>query len=202
MREEELKYRVRDLRALDAVAGLLGEPTRVEDQRNHYYDTPELALNARGVLLRLRIMDGAGRAVFTVKIAERIEAGLIIAEEEERDLSAAEAAALHADPGAFLGGLSMALVRKALAGVAADRLACAGRLATRRRCYVLPAGLLALDTVSLPGGDEFEIELETADAGAGRVFLEGLCARAGIDAWKEREPKSARLFRRRVRSVE
>lgn len=202
MREEELKYRVPDLRALDAVAALLGEPARIERQRNRYYDTPDLALNARGVLVRLRVMEGAGRAVLAIKIAERIEAGLIVADEEERELTGAETAALRADPGAFLAALPMALARTALAGVATARLACAGELVTRRRCYAVPAGLLALDAVSLPGGGEFEIELETADAAAGRVFLEDLCARAGVEAWKEAEPKSARLFRRRARSVE
>ncbi|HNS00598.1 MAG TPA: CYTH domain-containing protein [Planctomycetota bacterium] len=202
MREEELKYRVSDRRALDALAALLGAPARVERQRNWYFDTPELDLQGRGALVRLRVLDGAERAVLAVKIAERIEAGLIVADEEERELTAAETAALRADPGGFLAALSMPLARKALAGIAAARLACTGELRTHRRCYALPAGLLALDAVAFPGGDEFEIELETADSGAGRAFVENLCARAGIAAWKEAEPKSARLFRRRAPSVE
>ena len=43
---------------------------------------------------------------------------------------------------------------------------------------------------------EYEVELETRDAEAGREYLEAAMAHLGVKAWREREPKTGRLFRR------
>ncbi len=200
MREEELKYRVPDRRALDAVAASLGSPARVEEQRNRYFDTRDLALHGWGRLLRVRAL-GGGRTILTVKIAERIEAGLIVAEEEERDLSPDDVRALETAPGAFFDASATPLLRRAVGDVPPEALRCVGELCTRRRVYYAAPGVLALDEIAFPDGEEFEIELETGDVGAGRLFIERLCAAAGVRAWKECEPKTGRLFRRRPGSI-
>jgi uncharacterized protein YjbK len=195
-REEELKYRVPAREDLDRIARALGEPCRVESQRNRYIDTRALDLHGSGILIRLRAFEGSAGAILTVKIAERLEAGFIAAREEEMHLDAPAVDALVAAPAAYLAGVRLPLLAEALARAPGCDLALVAELATWRRLFMVPAGSLALDVVELPGSTEYEVELETGDREAGSAFLEDLFRQRGVAAWKESEPKTGRLFRR------
>jgi uncharacterized protein YjbK len=130
-----------------------------------------------------------------VKIASRIEAGRITAREEEQELNAEAARGLIACPARHLAGARMPLLREALRGMDPAALRRVGELVTHRRTFAVRQGMLALDVVEVPGEVQYEVELETADAAAGRVFLEDAFDRLGIAAAPESEPKSGRLFR-------
>ncbi len=194
--EDELKYRIASRREFDVFSESLGRPHTVERQRNYYLDTPALRLHAQGILLRVRVLEGENRIHLTVKVATHIEPGRIIAREHEVELPHEHTAAIFAAPRSELARLEMPILREALDAAASEPIKVVGELLTYRRLFALPLGELALDVVAFPGAVEYEVELETADAEAGRRFLEASMARLGVRAWPENEPKTGRLFRR------
>jgi len=194
--EEELKYRLQDETALERIARILGPPTCETVQHNVYFDTPGLKLHRSGILLRLRREEGKPGGILTLKKAVVLQPGRIVAEEQERNLSARRVQELLEKPSEVLQSLDLSLAAAVLEELHGAALQRAGDLITHRRSYELPEGELALDLVKFPDGSECEVELETEHAQQGRRFLERLFESAGVTAFPEGEPKSGRLFKR------
>jgi uncharacterized protein YjbK len=222
--ERELKLAVPDTAALERVAraaearGARSSPAVL--QENHLFDTPDLLLHARGLILRLRVerCEGDERWTLTAKGPRRApgeHAGLgephgdlHARAEEEAAVPATVAGAVLAGRASALDALAAALDRPSalldeIAGVggAAGSVALLGAFTNERtRVGPLDAGsarvALELDRTRLPDGTEAcEVELELpADAvDAGRALLRELLDEAGV-AGRPAGPKSGRFL--------
>ncbi len=193
--ENEIKCSLSTAEELALLAGELGEPDRREKQHNRYIDTPELHLHKSGVILRLRSINGAGEVLFTAKAAEKLELGFISARESECRISRRKAALLHHCPAEELPGLGSALVDEVLSSIDPESLAVVAELYNDRRLYRTEAGELALDRITMPHCEEFEVELEVRDRSEGLRFLKQLFSTLGLPLTFQADPKTTRLFR-------
>lgn len=212
--EIELKLRVADRAALDAIERTLGgTDTPPARQRNHFFDTPARGLRRGALGLRLR--EEAGQFTLTAKGPSQKNASgaLAVRQEEEVELSADTARALlegQQSPLAVLeealtsrAGVELTLrLRAATGGDALSYVGCFENLRTRIHAQLPAAGgplpvVLELDETSFPGGvTEYEVEVELGpevDASEAEEALRALLATAGVDGTPARG-KASRFF--------
>jgi inorganic triphosphatase YgiF len=193
--ERELKFLVGGPAELEAVAraaearGARRGSTQL--QRNHFLDTPDGALRARGALVRLR--EEAGRWTLCAKGPGERRAGLHRRLELETEVDARAAADVLAGERDALDELEGALgkdpfLAELRAARGAARLALLGTLENERmRVGPLRAAghelWLELDRTRFPGAEpqcEVELELPAGLEAPARELLDGLFAAAGV----------------------
>lgn len=190
-REREVKLRIPDAahftRVLETLPRL-GE----KQQRNVYFDTPGLDLSRSGILVRVR--EGGGRVLLTVKRGARRAPGRIESEEWETDLAPALWEAV------LQGSASLpeAARFEPLDAAAAGRpLAIVGTLENHRwECEGPDGSRYELDETRFPWGEiHHEVEIESEDpVGAlerARRFLDAM----GVVYDTTVETKHERLLR-------
>lgn len=162
----------------------LGAAERVIEQVNHYFETADGRLRAARAMLRVR--EGDGAPVATLKLRARLTSGVMQAREVEAPVDAATwAAVLRGEQG--LETVDLEPVRLALATIgAAERLSPQGTMRNRREVHPLSGGLVVeLDRTELPDGTlDYEVEVETADPAAARERIVGILDACGA-AWSE-----------------
>jgi inorganic triphosphatase YgiF len=143
---------------LDGVLSIAGVPlvfVGIEQQQNHYFDLPNLALRQAGKSLRLRHVQGS-ESVFTFKGASRVQNGW----HQKTELE------VPAEGANSILGLHDTEILAQLDGIALVELVEICRFDTRRRVYALKnIGELCLDEVQILRGQELletfcELELE------------------------------------------
>lgn len=213
MREIEFKFRVRDARDLERLRGAFpGAPARPPARQvNHFFDTPDGALRAARLALRLR--EQGGRFRLTAKGEASAGGGPLTARPElEAALEPDAARAVLAGERSPLAALRDALGAPGNAAELLGRIADAagdaplvhrGSFENERTVLgpVAAAGLdevrFELDATRFPGGAlEHEIEVEVtsdAEAEVARGGLERLLAELGIE-WTTAPSKAQRFF--------
>jgi uncharacterized protein YjbK len=172
-REVELKLRVDDLAALMKIAIASGgtpEPTAL--QTNAYYDTPDRALGARGLVMRVRreaVRDRA-RTFVTAKGPGQRSGNLTSVLEEEVEVDDVESA--ERDPIAALQKPPTSESRRALIGAIVSTLGSralvkVGAFHNERTRIAVDLGfhaVLELDRTMFPGDQvHHEVEMEVPD---------------------------------------
>lgn len=195
-REREIKLEFSGEEDYRRFLDALPEPAEVKEQRNHYFDLPDRALRAAGVMLRLRIEPKGARITVKEK-AVRDGAGLFdVAETEETvDREAAEAVAGGNARFADLGGT----IVESLSARFGDILELArwGTLTNRRSVHPLDSGFtLEVDRAVYPDGTVLhEVECESEDPNGARSEIERRLAAIGVVCRPSTASKAERLAR-------
>lgn len=151
-------------------------------QTNYYFDTPDGAMRAKKLSLRIRTFDKS--AELTLKIPESVgirEYDLSLSKEEARDIMTT---------GNFPDGKIKTLLCEN--GISLDDLAVLGHLTTVRRETRLPIGLLALDKNHYSDRIDYELELEVTDLEQGQKDFEAYLSKHHI-SFKYAKSKVARF---------
>ena len=186
MTEIELKFRLESDADRARLEEVLGEPL----ERLHLATRYWLPTGSPGAAVRLREVSGATEA--SIKRSEAApDEGLFIHSEQTQRLDAGAAVA-------YISGErpldELPLVTDA--GLTGP-FRYVGLILTRRHVYRIKGMPLEVDAITYPdGGQEFEVEVETADADALRGDLEALAARAGIRLQPSETTKLGRLLAR------
>ncbi|MBP1039840.1 CYTH domain-containing protein [Vagococcus sp. BWB3-3] len=162
-------------------------------QTNVYYDTPDFALKALGMGLRIRLM--ATKAEFTLKSPLQTGAGLL---ETTDELTLAIAEQLVAREQLPTDG---EVVKKlALLDIPLDQLVVHGQLTTKRiETPLTPTILLVLDESWYHGKHDYELEMEVSNALTGKDYFVKFLNENAID-YKVAKNKIVRTFDAKVSS--
>lgn len=192
--EVEIKLALRDAASYELARAALGAPSRVVEQVNHYYETSDGGLRAiRGML---RVREGEGAPIVTLKLRPRLQGGLLEAREVEEVL----------DPAAWedvavgrrgLESLDALPVRVALDALPAGaRLLRQGTMRNRRSVHPLSEGLeVELDRTELPDGTvDHEVEVETDTPADARPRIVALLDGCGAHWEDQPETKYQRFL--------
>ena len=128
-------------------------------QTNYYLETPNQAIKKAKMSLRIRTLPE--RAELTLKIPLAIGN-----EEHNQDLSLAQAQAILENLELPKGQIYDHLLK---ASIPLEELTCLGSLTTKRLEKAFPIGLMALDSNSYSGRQDYELELEVSDAKQGKA---------------------------------
>lgn len=190
--EIEIKLALLDADSWERARVALGEPTRIIEQTNHYYDTEDAALEAQRGMLRVR--EGAGAPVATLKLGARLQDGVLAAREVEAPLEAGDwEQVARGERG--LESVEVSPVRVALAHLPPGaQLQLVGTMRNRRSVHELGGLLVELDRTELPDGTvDHEVELETAEPEAARARL--VAVLDGCEArWAEQPATKVQRF--------
>lgn len=192
-RERELKLRIASLDAfLDLRDGTRwGTRSTPQRQVNHYFDTGDLLLARRRILLRIR--EAAG-CVLTLKCGREVSPGSFDSLELERDVDRAVLARALADPATIL-DLGIAPVGELLRRVGRIPLVVAGTLVNERVRRGVGGWTLEVDRVTFPDGTEsFEVEIETEDVERLELWVERELLGRGICVGPQRRTKLEQLI--------
>ena len=210
--EDELKMRVSDATALDAVEGASGGAAQsVVVQVNYFFDTADLDLNQAKYIVRLR--DEGGRFFVTAKAPEKKALGGVLTKrrEAEAEIDAALAAGIKSGQVSPLLQLQAGddwcreLVEQIQEMVGAKPIQLVGQFENerRRRATKLEARgqtldlVLELDTTTFPNGTvDYEVEVEIPkglDVDLVKEAVDDLFARAQVRP-SAASSKSARFF--------
>ena len=182
---------------LVAQARAQGQDASPVTQINLYFDTADRALDTRGIMIRVR--HKGGRYVLTLKM--RTSAGTTEQEavEVEEELDGAQgviALSAHTLPD-FSSTLPMQRLEAELEAheLELGPLIRQGTLTTHRTCIEGPSGLaIELDHSEYLGGEDWELECESADLAQARAEIEAWLDATGVDYEPARLPKIARMW--------
>ncbi len=195
--EREWKIIVEGAEAMERLLDALGDPDRIERQRNVYFDTEDSALRELRRMLRVRIAGDS--IVLTYKGRSTIVDGFMSSREVEADLDGETWSAIE-QGSQEISDLSHPPVIEAIAGLDCPRLRGHAELHNLRRFYPRAAGYtLELDETRYPDGTvEHEIEAEVTPEQAEEVRrdLEGLLRSLDLPMTPQTRSKYARLLAR------
>jgi uncharacterized protein YjbK len=193
--EVEVKLRLGSASDYDRLAALLAPNAGPEyRQENFFFDGANGELNARRVVLRVRLYNGAEKATLTVKGEQILKDGIARAAETEAPLDPAVARALVSDPRPTLVGSSpnsdaAAILDALVTQYSLTSLKCLGGFDNLRREFAWSGFTLELDRTEYPWGVLHELECETVRAallfvgsggsGGGGVVAQGSMGRGG-----------------------
>ncbi|GBF92863.1 triphosphate tunel metalloenzyme [Raphidocelis subcapitata] len=169
-------------------------------QENFFFDGPGGELNARRVVVRVRLYNGDEKATLTVKGEQVLKDGIGRAPEVEEPLAPADARRFVADPPALLAHGS-AIVRQLASQHGLPSLVGLGGFDNLRREFAWspPGGrafTLELDETAYPWGTLYELECETTEPEALRADLEALLASHGVSYSYSKTSKFANFVNR------
>lgn len=177
--EQELKFRIADVRQFQRLLEVLGPVEEVLCQENHYF-TASGTESSSGWTLRLRSWGAQGGQnlsfEFTLKRGRRFRSGYLEADELTSPLSSEEArgwleGVLPASSDWVLAPL--VALREELGVEALRRLGSTRNL--RHRCWARSWGAPELDRTEFPDGSvDYELEIETSAPELARQDLEQL----------------------------
>lgn len=191
--EVEIKLALAGQADYDRVRAALGSAARTVEQINHYFETPDGRL--RGAHAMLRVREGDGEPIATLKLRAQLTSGVMQAREVEAPVEPAVwAAVLRGERG--LESVDVEPVRMALDHVGAGaRLLPQGTMRNRRELHPLGGGFTAeLDRTELPDGSvDFEVEVETPDPATAREHVARILDDCGA-AWHEQSQSKYERF--------
>jgi len=206
--EVELKFRLGGADPFGTLLGRLGIPSapRAALQRNHFFDTEDLALFRARITLRVREEEGVHRITAKGAAGSDVAGPLSVRAEEEVEVAPELGVALARGEGSPLAALRAGLEGDArLEALVGPRplVRVGGFENERARLGPLvvpgtdgPEVVLELDTTRFPGRLERELEVElpgTEEADALHRALSSLLAGAGVD-WDAAPSKAQRFF--------
>jgi uncharacterized protein YjbK len=209
-REVEFKFRVDGPAAFEALARASGaRPSPAVAQTNHFFDTPDRALQRGRHTLRLR--EENGRFLLTAKGPSQRVGALSSRAEEEVEVPSAEAEALIHDARSPLAALEARAEPRAHDLLAAMRslvgeapLRHVGAFRNERAHLTVPLSVdgrtlpvtFEMDRTTFPADQvhyEVEVEIAAADAAAVERALHTYFKDASV-AWREAPSKARRFF--------
>jgi len=178
--EVEVKLRLLDSAAYEAVAAALAPTWRQDhEQENYFFDGTQGELNSQRAVLRCRFYGVDKKAVLTLKGKMKIVDGVGRATEVEEDVDPVAARAFLDDP-ALLAKLDSALMADCRSTFGFEGLKCLGGFRNLRREYAWEDHVLELDKTQFEHGTVYEIEVETTEPEQLRDKLEPFLAEKGI----------------------
>ena len=190
--EEEVKLTLMSEEGLHCLLKHLGKPSKVAEQENEYFDTPEGDLLKERVMLRVRRQEG--RVIVTAKSDAQIKVGGLTCREVEFDTT------LEVSDQWIQNGLEtwdISPVSHALSFAPRQaRLVSLGTSAPRRRYFDYSGrGVLEVDRTLLPDGTiHAELELETSRMAEELVTLRKLLDDLGVEYTDQVIPKFQRFL--------
>ncbi|KAI8471375.1 MAG: CYTH-like domain-containing protein [Monoraphidium minutum] len=173
----------------------------VYQQENYFFDSPGGELNAKRVVVRVRLYNKDQKATLTVKGEQVLVDGIARAAEAEEPLDPAAGRSFLSDPGALLAHDSD-IVRRLASQYGLQSLVCLGGFDNLRRefAWAPPGGggefTLELDATAYPWGTLYELECETDQPEALREQLEALLASHGVAYSYSKTSKFANFINR------
>lgn len=177
--EVEVKIRLPDRAAYDKVAeALKGGHTASHAQANYFFDGPNRELNARRVVLRVRLYGDDKPATITIKGKQILENGIGRASELEEAVAPQLAQQFLASPSDMLTQAPLVPAMAEKFGVTS--LVCLGGFQNQRDCFGWEGHTLELDETRFPHGTLYEIECETDAPEKLRDQLEAFLGALGV----------------------
>lgn len=181
--EVEIKLRLPDRAAYESVLSALSASRRATHrQENYFFDSPDGALRARRIVLRVRIYDETKKGLITIKGKQDLVGGVGRASEREVEVDARSARAYLAEPSRMLA--EVPLVRELLAapapGLGVTALAPLGGFRNLRVELAWEGHVIELDETAFDWGTVHELELETEVPEIVKPKLEAFLSGLGI----------------------
>lgn len=158
------------------------------EQENHYFDTPDFLLKAKGSALRIREKNGS----FELTLKQPHPEGLL---ETNENLTESEAAEMIRT-----GKIPAELIIRSIKelGIETDKLQYFGTLATKRAEKEYMKGLAVLDHSRYLNKEDFELEYEVDNRNEGELTFLNLLKQLNIPVRKT-ENKIKRLYNEKYR---
>ena len=196
--EVEVKLRLRDKEAHDAVAAALSSENQIatHQQENFFLDGPHKELSSKLAVLRIRFYDVDKRALVTLKGKQKLVDGVGRGTEVEFDFPDAKAArkfvvddmnSIYSSPSpsssAFLEEAPQdnAVLKSLREVYQVKELVCIGGFKNVRKEFRFEGHTLELDETRFEHGTVFEIEVESSDPEPLKVKLEAFLKEKGIE---------------------
>jgi uncharacterized protein YjbK len=200
--EVELKLGLKRSSDLSLLLAILPSPEKTLVQHNHYFQDGAGHLVRDKVMVRVREeknISGCGeadRVVLTVKQGLSKEAGVFRSMELEADLPIDTWRTIQTDRTNIM-DLSISPVAWLRDQGYATPLEHVGGVLNRRHCIHFGGGLLEVDSTQYDdGGEDAEVECESAALNEVRQAITTLCAEHDIDLYEQTEGKYARFLAR------
>ncbi|RBP92181.1 uncharacterized protein YjbK [Cytobacillus firmus] len=158
------------------------------EQENHYFDTPDFLLKAKGSALRIRQKNGS----FELTLKQPHPEGLL---ETNENLTESEAAEMIQT-----GKIPTELIIRSLKelGIKTDKLQYFGTLATKRAEKEYMKGVAVLDHSRYLNKEDFELEYEVDNRNEGELIFHNLLKQLNIPVRKT-ENKIKRFYSEKYR---
>ncbi len=187
--EKEIKIRIPTKEGFDAMMSLLPAPFETVEQKNYYFDTPELHYANAHCLLRLR--QAKEKYIITFKRGRSLSDGYFQADEDEITVSEGEAADIIANPERILQFNPGILP----APDTDEKVQLLGIAVTIRSKIRFQGFIVEADVVEFPNGNiDYEVEVETGDPDGVRALLYNLLTRNDIEYTPQEHTKYQRFL--------